>query len=108
MQDELLIRFIDGKCTREESEKVIEKLSRDGNEAAEWLQMVAAARLADSKPVRSVPPADAHSFVSGTVQRTTEAKARHRRVVRWAGIMAVPCAVAALSEPTMTGIIRNL
>ena len=59
MQDELLIRFIDGTCTKEESEKVIEELSNDGNEATEWLQMLAAARLAGSKPVRSVLVAEA-------------------------------------------------
>lgn len=95
MQDELLIRFIDGKCTVEESEKVIEELSRDGNDAAEWLQMVAAARLAGTKPVRSVPSADAHRFVSETMERTSEARGRHRRIIRWASATAGLCAVAA-------------
>lgn len=95
MQDELLIRFIDGKCTREESEKVIEELSRDGNDAAEWLQMVAAARLADSESGRPVSSADARGFVSETMARTAETLARRRRIIRWASVTAGLCAVAA-------------
>lgn len=95
MQDELLIRFIDGKCTKEESEKVIEDLSRDGNDAAEWLQMVAAARLADSKPVRPVPSSDARRFVSEMMEQAAETRGRHRGVIRWASVTAGLCAVAA-------------
>lgn len=105
MQDELLIRFIDGKCTREESEKAIEELSRDGNGATEWLQMVAATRLADSEPVRPVSSADARGFVSGTMARTAETLARRRRIIRWASVTAGLCAVAA--SIAITVVIRT-
>lgn len=105
MQDELLIRFIDGKCTREESEKVIEELSRDGNGATEWLQMVAATRLADSEPVRPVSSADARGFVSGMMARTSETLARRRRIIRWASVTAGLCAVAA--SIAITVVIRT-
>jgi len=95
MQDELLIRFIDGTCTKEESEKVIEELSNDGNEATEWLQMLAAARLAGSKPVRSVLVAEAKRFVSETMERKIKKRAGYRRIIRLTSVATGLCAVAA-------------
>lgn len=95
MQDELLIRFIDGTCTEGETEKVIEELSCDGNDAVEWLQMVVGARLVGSKPALPVPSSDARRYISEMMEQAAETKGERRRIIRWASTTAGLCAVAA-------------
>ncbi|MGM9739751.1 MAG: hypothetical protein ACI3ZP_04025, partial [Candidatus Cryptobacteroides sp.] len=94
MQDELLIKFIDGKCSPEETEEVIRELSQEGGDSREWLQMQAASSLVGTKPFETVRTADARRFVSGVIARDQIVSPR-RKALRWTGFAAGFCAMAA-------------
>ena len=94
MQDELLIKFIDGKCSPEETEEVIRELSQEGGESQEWLQMQAASSLVGTKPFETVRTADARRFVSETIARDQIVSPR-RKALRWTGFATGFCAMAA-------------
>lgn len=70
MNDELLMRFIDGTATPEEVETVMAYLSKDGEAAKEWLQMVQATRLADTPPAMQVSEQDAERFVLSSLKKS--------------------------------------
>lgn len=97
MNDDLLIRFIDGKTTPEETEFVLNELSRDGDAAKEWMQMVQGARLADTKPVQEI---FSDEFIVKTLTGRTVQPAKRKRVVSlpWiiSGITAVAASVAVI------------
>lgn len=97
MNDDLLIRFIDGKTTPEETEFVLSELSRDGDAAKEWMQMVQGARLADTKPVQEI---NSDEFITKTLANRTVQPAKRKRVVSlpWiiSGITAVAASVAVI------------
>jgi anti-sigma factor RsiW len=86
MNDELLMKFIDGKTTPEETEVVVAYLSAHPEEAQEWMQMEVAARLADTRPAVAVSEADAASSVARRVKP---------KVVRLNWIISAVTAVAA-------------
>lgn len=94
MQDELLIKFIDGKCSPEETEEVIRELSQEGGESQEWLQMQAASSLVGTKPFETVQTADARRFVSEVITRDHIVSPR-RKALRWTGFATGFCAMAA-------------
>lgn len=94
MQDELLIKFIDGKCSQEEAEEVIRELSREGGDSQEWLQMQAASSLVGAKPFETVRTEDVRSFVSEVIARDNKVSAR-RKSLKWMGFAAGFCAMAA-------------
>ncbi len=94
MQDELLIKFIDGKCSPEETEEVIRELSQEGGESQEWLQMQAASSLVGTKPFETVQTADARRFVSEVIARDHIVSPR-RKALRWTGFATGFCAMAA-------------
>lgn len=94
MQDELLIKFIDGKCSPEETEEVIRELSQEGGESQEWLQMQAASSLVGTKPFETVQTADARRFVSEVIARDQIVSPR-RKALRWTGFATGFCAMAA-------------
>lgn len=97
MNDDLLIRFIDGKTTPEETEFVLSELSRDGDAAKEWMQMVQGARLADTKPAQEI---FSDEFIAKTLATKTVQPAKRKRVVSlpWiiSGITAVAASVAVI------------
>lgn len=97
MKDELLIRFIDGKTTPEETEMVLKELSQDGSAAKEWMQMAQGARLAGKKPLKHI---DAYEFVEKTLASKKVVGPRGRKVVRlpWiiGGIAAAAASVAII------------
>lgn len=97
MNDDLLIRFIDGKTTPEETEFVLNELSRDGDAAKEWMQMVQGARLADTDPIVHIEPGD---FIARTLEKGSSVRSQGRKVVRlpWiiSGITAVAASVAVI------------
>ena len=64
MNDDLLIKFISGKTTHQETEIVAAYLSEHPQEAQEWLQMEQAARMADKKPAVGLPQAEAQASVA--------------------------------------------
>ncbi len=92
MKDDLLIRFIDGKTTPEETEAVINELSQDGEAAKEWIQMVQGARLADTKPAQNI---SSEEFVARTLASRTERQTERRKIVRLPWIIGSVTAVAA-------------
>ena len=95
MNDDLLIKFISGKTTHQETEIVAAYLSEHPQEAQEWLQMEQAARMADKKPAVGIPQAEAQASVAkvlGTVHTTPGTK---NRVVRMTWIFGGVAAVAA-------------
>ena len=98
MKDELLIRFIDGNTTPEETELVLKELSQDGSAAKEWLQMVQGARLADTDPIINV---DSDDFVAKTLAEKSSAQPERRKTVRlpWliSGITTVAASVAIIA-----------
>ncbi|MGN1234298.1 MAG: hypothetical protein ACI4UJ_12755 [Candidatus Cryptobacteroides sp.] len=94
MQDDLLIKFIDGNCNPEEDETIIRELSREGEDSREWIQMQTASSLAGAKPFETVRAEDALCFVSGVIERDKSISAR-RRLLRWTGFAAGLCAAAA-------------
>lgn len=97
MNDDLLIRFIDGKTTPEETEFVLNELSRDGDAAKEWMQMVQGSRLADTDPIVHIEPGD---FIARTLEKGSSVQSRGRKVVRlpWiiSGITAVAASIAVI------------
>lgn len=97
MKDDLLIRFIDGKTTPEETELVLKELSQDGEAAKEWMQMVQGARLAGTKPLVDI---DSETFVSKTLTDRQVVKQTGKKAVRlpWiiSGIAAVAASVAVI------------
>lgn len=95
MNDDLLIKFISGKTTHQETEIVAAYLSEHPQEAQEWLQMEQAARMADKKPAVGIPQAEAQASVAkvlGSVHATPGTK---NRVVRMTWIFGGVAAVAA-------------
>lgn len=97
MNDELLMRFIDGTATSEEVETAMEMLSKDDQAAKEWLQMVQAARLADTPPAAPVLEHEAAKFVQGTLHKTeTEASVQSGKVKHLPWILSVGSVAAAL------------
>lgn len=95
MNDDLLIKFISGKTTHQETEIVAAYLSEHPQEAQEWLQMEQAARMADKKPAVGIPQAEAQASVAkvlGSVHTTPRTK---NRVVRMTWIFGGVAAVAA-------------
>ena len=95
MNDDLLIKFISGKTTHQETEIVAAYLSEHPQEAQEWLQMEQAARMADKKPAVGIPQAEAQASVAkvlGSVHTTPGTK---NRVVRMTWIFGGVAAVAA-------------
>lgn len=113
MNDDLLIRFIDGKTTPEETEFVLNELSRDGDAAKEWMQMVQGARLADTKPAQEV---FSDEFIAKTLATKTVQSSKRKRVVSlpWiiSGITAVAASVAVIVTVMVnhdnTGIPQNV
>lgn len=104
MKDDLLIRFIDGKTTPEETEAVLEVLSRDGDAAKEWLYMVQGARLAGTKPIQEVDlPA---GFISGILAKSQLEQKQSSKVVRLPWILSGIAAVAA-SVAIIVTVTRN-
>ncbi len=94
MNDELLMKFIDGTATQEEAETVIEELSIDGGAAREWMQIVQAARLADTAPNVEVPENEALEYVSDMLKSH---KPTGRKTVRLPWIIGSLAAAAALA-----------
>ena len=95
MNEDLLIKFISGKTTHQETEIVAAYLSEHPQEAQEWLQMEQAARMADKKPAVGIPQAEAQASVAkvlGSVHTTPGTK---NRVVRMTWIFGGVAAVAA-------------
>lgn len=97
MNDDLLIKFIDGKTTPDETELVLKELSQDGEAAKELMQMVQGARLADADPIVHIEPGD---FIARTLEKGSSVQPRGRKVVRlpWiiSGITAVAASVAVI------------
>ena len=102
MKDDLLIRFIDGKTTPEETELVLKELSQDGEAAKEWMQMVQGARLAGTKPLQEI---DSEDFVAKTLALKTNKAEKSGKVIRlpWilSGITAVAASVAIIAAVVM-------
>ncbi len=94
MNDELLMKFIDGTATQEEAETVIEELSRDGEAAREWMQIVRAARLADAVPNVEIPENEALEYVSDKLKTH---KPAGRKTVRLPWVIGSLAAAAALA-----------
>ena len=87
MNYDLLMRFIDGTATAEEVETVIEMLSKNDEAAKEWMQLVQAARLADTAPAVPVSEQAAAEFVQKSLRR--------KKVIRLPLIIGSVAAVAA-------------
>lgn len=69
MKDELLMKFIDGTATADEVETVMDVLCRDDEMAREWLQMVQAAKLADTAPAVRITEGEALERVSRRMKK---------------------------------------
>lgn len=95
MNDELLMRFIDGTATPEEVETVMEMLSKDDAAAKEWMQMVQGARLADSRPAVEIHEGEVSEFVSSTLNAERKKESSTPRVVKLPWILGGVVAVAA-------------
>lgn len=104
MNDDLLIRFIDGKTTPEETEFVLNELSRDGDAAKEWMQMVQGARLADTKPVQEI---FSDEFIAKTLTGRTVQPAKRKRVVSLPWIISGITAVAASIAVIVTVMVNH-
>lgn len=92
MKDDLLIRFIDGKTTPEETEAVLKELSQDGEAAKEWMQMAQGARLADTKPAQEI---SSDEFIAKTLAGQNGHSVKQGKVVRLPWIIGAITAVAA-------------
>lgn len=92
MKDDLLIRFIEGKTTPEETELVLKELSQDNEAAKEWMQMVQGARLADSKPVMNI---DSDEFIAKTLAEKTGKQQAGGKTIRLPWILSAVAAAAA-------------
>lgn len=104
MNDDLLIRFIDGKTTPEETELVLSELSRDGDAAKEWIQMVQGARLADTKPAQEV---FSDEFIAKTLATKTVQSSKRKRVVSLPWIISGITAVAASVAIVVTLMVKD-
>lgn len=104
MKDDLLIRFIDGKTTPEETELVLKELSQDGPAAKEWMQMAQGARLADTEPIVNI---DAGDFIARTLAKKSEGQSAKRKVVRLPWILSGITAVAASIAVVATVFMNN-
>lgn len=104
MNDDLLIRFIDGKTTPEETEFVLNELSRDGDAAKEWMQMVQGSRLADTDPIVHIEPGD---FIARTLEKGSSVQSRGRKVVRLPWIISGITAVAASIAVIVTVMVNH-
>jgi len=104
MNDDLLIRFIDGKTTPEETEFVLNELSRDGDAAKEWMQMVQGARLADTDPIVHIEPGD---FIARTLEKGSSVRSQGRKVVRLPWIISCITAVAASVAVIVTVMVSH-
>lgn len=105
MKDELLIRFIDGNTTPEETELVLKELSQDGSAAKEWLQMVQGARLADTDPIINV---DSDDFVAKTLAEKSSAQPERRKTVRLPWLISGITTVAASVAIIATVMVKNM
>lgn len=105
MKDELLIRFIDGNTTPEETELVLKELSQDGSAAKEWLQMVQGARLADTDPIINV---DSDDFVARTLAEKSSAQPERRKTVRLPWLISGITTVAASVAIIATVMVKNM
>lgn len=105
MKDELLIRFIDGNTTPEETELVLKELSQDGSAAKEWLQMVQGARLADTDPIINV---DSDDFVAKTLAEKSSAQPERRKTVRLPWLISGITTVAASVAIIATVMVNNM
>lgn len=109
MNDDLLIKFIDGKTTPEETELVLKELSQDGDASKEWLQIVQGARLADSKPIVNIEPDD---FVVKTLAKSPTVQSEHKKVIRlpWfvSGIIAIAASVAIIATVMVNHMNQKL
>lgn len=105
MKDELLIRFIDGNTTPEETELVLKELSQDGSAAKEWLQMVQGARLADTDPIINV---DSDDFVAKTLAEKSSAQPECRKTVRLPWLISGITTVAASVAIIATVMVNNM
>lgn len=104
MTDELLIKFIEGKTTPEETEIVLKELSQDGDAAKEWLQMVEGTRLADTKPLMDI---DSEDFIAKTLAEKSGKQQTERKTVRLPWMISAVAAAAAciaIVVTIMTGI----
>lgn len=104
MKDDLLIRFIDGRTTPEETECVLRELSQDGEAAKEWLQMVQGARLADTKPLQRIT---SDEFIVKTLAEKNGVPPKDGKVVRLPWIIGGIAAVAASVALVVTFTINN-
>lgn len=104
MKDDLLIRFIDGRTTPEETELVIRELSQDGEAAKEWMQMVQGARLADKRPLQEI---NSDEFVAKTLAQNTARAAKTGKVLRLPGIIGGIAAVAASVAIIVTVVMKS-
>ena len=104
MNDDLLIRFIDGRTTPEETEFVLSELSRDGDAAKEWMQMVQGARLADTKPVEHI---DSDEFIARTLRNSSSVQPKGRKVIRLPWIISGITAIAASVAVVVTVMVSH-
>ena len=117
MKDDLLIKFIDGRCTRNEEDLVIGELSQEGTDASEWVQMATAARLAGTQPYQTAEGAE--EYVSAVIARSTKLASR-KRILKLSAFVGGLCAVAAsvavffvyqghnMTDPTPGGTLANV
>lgn len=92
MKDDLLIKFIDNKCTPEEEEQVFHELSSQGSEASEWVQMLNASRLAGTPAFEQAE--GAQEYVSKVLENNRK-KTSRVKVFRMSAIVGGICALAA-------------
>jgi anti-sigma factor RsiW len=90
MNDDLLMKFIDGTATKEEADLVEAYLSENEDATAELLQMVHASKLAGASPFGQIDRKSAADFVSRHIAKQEKAK-----VVRLKWILGGSIAVAA-------------
>lgn len=90
MNDDLLMKFIDGTATKEEADLVEAYLSENEDATAELLQMVHASKLAGVPPFGQIDRKSASDFVSRHIAKQEKAK-----VVRLKWILGGSLAVAA-------------
>ena len=90
MNDDLLMKFIDGTATKEEADLVEAYLSENEDATAELLQMVNASKLAGVPPFGQIDRKSAADFVSKHIPKQEKAK-----VVRLKWILGGSLAVAA-------------
>lgn len=108
MNDELLMRVMDGTATPEEVETVMEMLSRDDDAAKEWVQMVQGARLADSSPAVEIHEGEVSEFVSSILNAERKKGISTRRVIKLPWILGGVVAVAAaLAMFVVLPTVRN-